>query len=85
MLHMQADHGSVPPGLDLIPGTVRADHIGGFALELSDTYVLAVFPASSIDEYWRLIDCRSRTHFVVEPHAVYCIGESVPVWFNATD
>ncbi|SRR6266567_3985684 len=48
---------------------VHADSVGGCDIFLSPRYRLAIFPAASCDEYWRLFRARGK-HFVVEAEKV---------------
>lgn len=54
---------------DLRVTGVTVGPAGGFELFLSPDYVLAVFPASSRGEHWRLFQPGGGPHFVVEAGA----------------
>ncbi len=60
--------------LPLTVESVTADRLGGFRLELSQGYMLEVFPTDSLrgeySEHWRLFRPSCENHFVVTGHGV---------------
>ncbi|RML71831.1 hypothetical protein ALQ90_02985 [Pseudomonas savastanoi pv. savastanoi] len=45
--------------------SVQSDSLAGFRLNFDDGFALEVFPDSSVDEDWRLLDRIDGEHFVI--------------------
>lgn len=45
--------------------SVQSDYLAGFRLNFDDEFALEVFPDSSVDEDWRLLDRVDGEHFVI--------------------
>jgi len=60
--------------LPLTVKSVTADRLGGFKMELSQGFILEVFPADSLrgeySEHWRFFRPFEENHFVVTGHGI---------------